>query len=125
MPVVVAVLAVVWYNHPNTKDIQSKRRDVHPLEKINAYFVKHHTLTLILMWIFVVIAVGIGATIAIAFTRMPYFQFLAWIAVPTILAIYFRLMYGRFENIRRQEREEQKQLANQTRYGHSKKKKRK
>lgn len=95
------------------------------MEKINAYFVKNHKLTLILMWIFVVIAVGIGATIAIAFTRMPYLQFLAWIAIPTILAIYFRLMYGRFENIRRQEREEQKLLANQTRYGHNKKKKRK
>ena len=94
------------------------------MDKINAYFVKNHKLTLALTWIFTAIAVGIGATIALFFADMSYFLFLAWIAVPVILGIYFRLMYGRYQEAERKRKAAEKEAASQSRYGHSKKKKR-
>ena len=95
------------------------------MKKINEYFVEHRKLTLLLMWIFVIIAVGIGSVIALFYTDMDYFRFLAWVAVPAILAIYFRIMYGRYENKRREQLAAEHKLANQTRYGHDRKKKKK
>ena len=74
------------------------------ITKINAWFVEHHSLTLVLMWIFTAIAVGIGAWLALMHPEMDYFIFLAYIAVPALLAIYLRLMYGRFEQQRRNSR---------------------
>ena len=93
------------------------------MDKINAYFVKNHKLTLALTWIFTAIAVGIGATIALFFTDMSYFLFLAWIAIPVILGIYFRLMYGRYQEAERKKRLEQQQVGQQNRHGRHKKKK--
>lgn len=94
------------------------------MEKINAYFVARPRLTLALTWIFTAIAVAIGVIIAVFYTEMDYFKFLAWVAIPVILGIYFRIMYGRVQNARREQQEREGKLANQTRYGSAKKKKR-
>lgn len=94
------------------------------MKRINDYFIARPKLTLALVWIFTAIAVGIGVVLNVWFMQIGYFQFLAAVALPVILAIYFRLMYGKVQDKRRREREEQGKLANQTRYGHKKKKKR-
>ena len=93
------------------------------MKNINDYFIARPKLTLALVWIFTAIAVGIGVVLNVWFMQIGYFQFLAAVAIPVILAIYFRLMYGKVQDQRRREREAQGKLANQTRYGHNKKKK--
>lgn len=93
------------------------------LKKINAYFTAHAKLTLALTWICTAVAVGIAVALNVWFMEIGFFKFLAIIAVPVILAIYFRTIYGRVQDQRRLKLEEEGKLANQTRYGHNKKKK--
>ena len=72
------------------------------MHTINTWFTVHHRLTLTLMWIFTAIAVGIGSYLALFRTEMDYFRFLACLALPVILAVYFRLIYGKYEQQRRE-----------------------
>ena len=90
------------------------------LDKINAYFIENHKLCLILCWVFFAIAAGIAAFLAIFQVNMGYFKFLGFLIVPTLLAIYFRLMYGKYQEKRRSE-EREKRLADKKASIHHKK----
>jgi uncharacterized membrane protein (DUF106 family) len=91
------------------------------LRKVNGYLIRHPSLTLGLMWLFVALAVIPGALITIFMPTMGYFKFLGVIIVPAILALYLRLVYSKIQDKRREERKAQKAEENQNRYQHKKK----
>ena len=91
------------------------------LRKVNGYLIRHPSLTLGLMWLFVALAVIPGAVITIFMPTMGYFKFLGVIIVPAILALYLRLVYSKIQDKRREERKAQKAEENQNRYQHKKK----
>jgi uncharacterized membrane protein (DUF106 family) len=91
------------------------------LRKVNGYLIRHPSLTLGLMWLFVALAVIPGALITIFMPTMGYFKFLGIIIVPAILALYLRLVYSKIQDKRREERKAQKAEENQNRYQHKKK----
>ena len=92
------------------------------MEKINAYFIENHKLSLILCWVFFGIAAGTAAYLAAFHTDMEYLKFLAVLVVPTLLAIYFRLMYGKYQEKRRKEEQEKKWAEKKSSYNHKKRK---
>ena len=67
------------------------------MKKINDFFILHHSLTLFLTFFFTAIAVAIGVYLAVFYTDMDYFAFLARLLPPVIPAIYFRLIYGKYQ----------------------------
>lgn len=93
------------------------------VKKVNGYLVQRPKLLLALVWIFLVIALGIGLTILIVNPAMPLLKFWGCIIVPTALALYCRVLYSKVQQMRREERRAQKAEENQVRYAHKKKKK--
>ncbi len=96
------------------------------VKRINGYFFARPGLTLVLTWAFTVVAVGIAVVLNVWFMEeIGFFAFLGILALPVALALYFRTIYGRVQDQRRWKKEEEGKLANQTRYGHAKKGKKK
>ncbi len=93
-----------------------------PLRKVNGYLLSHPSLTLALMWVFLALAVIPGILITVFMPEMGYFKFLGIIIVPAAIALYLRILYGKVQEKRREERRVQKAQENQVRYRHKKKK---
>ncbi|MCD8144834.1 MAG: hypothetical protein LUD79_05785 [Oscillospiraceae bacterium] len=62
-------------------------------------------MTLILMWIFLVISLGIALFLNIFYPTMPIMRFFGAILVPVILTVYFRILYGRASDYERHQAE--------------------
>ena len=96
-------------------------QDVSFLRNVNGYLLEHPKLLLALVWIFVALAVIPGVLITVFIPNMGYFKFLGIIIVPAAIALYLRILYGRVQDKRREERRAQKAEENQKRYQHKKK----
>lgn len=91
------------------------------MRKLNGYLLCHPSLTLALMWGFLALAVIPGVLITVFMPEMGYFKFLGIIIVPAAIALYLRILYGKVQEKRREERNTQKAQENQARYRHKKK----
>lgn len=92
------------------------------LKKLNAYLIQRPKLLLALVWIFALIAVGIGVTLNLVYPRMGVFRFWGYIIIPAALAVYARMLYSKVQQRRKEERQAQKEAENELRYHHKKKK---
>ncbi len=75
------------------------------MRNVNAYFLTHKKVTLILMWIFLVIALGIALFLNIFYPTISLLRFFVAIIVPIIPAVYFRILYGRASDYERHQAE--------------------
>lgn len=95
-------------------------------KKINDYLLERPKLLLGLLWGFLALAVIPGVIMAVWFPGLSYGKFLAIIIVPTVCALYLRLLYSRIrEEKNRQahiERAERQAAKNAKRNPHKKRK---
>lgn len=65
------------------------------MQNLNDFFTERKQLTFGLMWLFFAIALGIAIGLNVIFPAMGVGKFYAILAAPAIIAVYFRVMYGR------------------------------
>lgn len=59
--------------------------------KMNEYFKNHMTLTLILTWVFLAIALGYALLVLLVYTDWMFWLML----IPALIALYFRVIYAK------------------------------
>lgn len=104
------------------KAVRPDRTGCVSLKKINAYLLQRPKMLLTMVWVFTLLAVGVGITLIVAFPNMGVLPFWGYLIVPAALALYTRLLYSKIQERRKEERKAQKEAENEIRYPHKKKK---
>lgn len=111
------------YTHHNDKLGRLGRKNgCVSLKKINAFLLQRPTLLLTLVWVFALIAIGIGVTLNLVCTTMGLLRFWGYIIIPAALALYTRVLYSKVQRRRKEGLQAQKEAENKARYQHKKKK---
>ena len=112
----------VLYSVQQNKAGRPDRTGCVSLKKVNAYLLQRPKMLLTMVWVFTLLAIGLGVTLIIAFPNMGILPFWGYLIVPAALALYTRLLYSKVQERRMEERRAQKEAENEIRYPHKKKK---